>query len=244
MTEADLIKKVQSLKQIKPRKDWVVLTKQELFIDEIPSRISYRGRASGILEILPRLFLNNLKPALATFVFIGIIMIAAFSLAQNSLPGDPLYSLKRVTEKARAALVLEAEKPKAQLQLANKRLEELTTIAETNQPQKLAPAINEVQQSFVLAAKGIKEPQKLTKEIVQETKKLQENKEKIEALGVVIGEVEELDNAMSQLVEREIKNLEERILSEEKALLLEEAKEDFEAGDFSAALEKVWLISN
>lgn len=241
MAETELIKKIQGLKQIKPRKDWVVFTKKELFKQETPDL----KRQLSILEIFPRIFqFQYYKLALATFVVLGILTIAAFSVARNALPGDFLYSLKRISENSRIAFVSEENKPKAQLELTNKRLEELTRVVETNQPQKLAPAIEEFQTNLSQAAKDLKEPKKITKEIVEQTKKLEENKQKIEALGVLIGETEELDNALSQLVEREIKDLESRTLSEEKSELLEKIKEDFEKENFSAALEKILLISN
>lgn len=240
MTEPELIKKIQELKRMRPRKDWVVLTKRELFREETPS---LKERLS-ILEIFPRL-LPYYKPAFATFVFLGILIIAtAFTLAQNTLPGDSLYSLKRISEEGRVVFVSEEGKPKAQLELANKRLEELTKVVETKQTKKLAPAIEEFQASLSQAAENLKEPKKITREIIEQTKKLEENRQKVEALGVLIGETEELENALSQLVEREIKNLENQTLSEEKAELLGLAKEDFEAGNFSAALEKILLISN
>lgn len=240
MTEAEFIKKIQELKQIKPRKDWVILIKRELFSQEA---VSYRGRVSVFLEIFPWLF-RHYKPALATFVFLGIMTIAVFGFAQNALPGDFLYTFKKASEKGQAVFVSETDKPKAQLELANKRLEELAEIAATHQTSKLASALNEVQASVIQAAENLKAPKKITKEIVEQTKKIEENKQKIEALGILIGETKELDNALAQLVEREIKDLESRTLSEEKAELLEQAKEDYTAGNFSAALEKVWLISN
>ena len=240
MNEAELIKKIQELKQIKTRKDWVVLTKRELFRQET---VSDRDRVSVILEIFPWLF-RHYKPALATFVFLGILVVAAFSFAQNALPGDSLYSLKRISEEGRIAFVSEENKPKAQLELANKRLEELTKVAEAKQTQKLVPAIEEFQASISQVAKNLEKPKKLTKGIVDQTKKLEDNKQKVEALGILIGETKELDNALSQLVEREIQDLESRTLSEEKVELLRQAKEDLEAENFSTALEKILLISN
>ena len=243
MAEADLIKKIRILKQIRPRKDWVLLMKKELFKKEAPPFRVYRNPVSVILEIFPRIF-HYYKPVLATFVFLGILITGAFSFAQNSLPGDFLFPLKKISEKSQAIFVSEEERPKAQLELANKRLEELTKIAETNQAGKLAPAIEEFQASLSQAAKNLKKPKKLTKEIVAETKKLEENREKIEALGVVVGESEEFDNALSQLVEREVKDLEERTLTDAQQELLEEAAEDFEAKNYSQALEKIWLLSN
>jgi len=239
MTETELIKKIQELKKIRPRKDWVVLAKREIFREEYP----VIEKRLSILEIFPRLF-HYYRPVLATFVFLGIIAIAALGLAQNTLPGDTLYSVKRISEKGRVVFISEINKPKAHLELANKRLEELTKIAENNQIQKLAPAINEVQASVSQVVKDLKASKKITEEIVEQTKKIEESQEKVEALGVIVGGVEEFDNTLSQLVEREIKDLENKILSEEKTRLLEQAKADFENGNFSAALEKIWLISN
>ena len=241
MSESDLIQKIRLLKQIRPRKDWALLIKRELFREE---PILPRERFSSILDIFPRLF-PNYRFALATLVFLGILISAgAVNLSQNSLPGDFLYSVKRISEKSQAVFVSKEQRPKAQLELANKRLEELTQIAEKNQVQKLAPAINEFKASLSQAAKDLRTPEKLTKGIVDQTKKLEENREKVKALGIVIGESEEFTNSLKEIVQREIAALENSILTENQEELLEDAKEDFESGNFTAALEKVWLISN
>lgn len=243
MTEVELIRKIQELKKIKPRKDWVVLAKREI-LGQPPTTF----REFSWLSIFsPKkwwgVFPYQYRLVLASLIFLGILITGALSFAQNALPGDLLYSLKRITEKSQAVFVSEEEKPKAQLELANKRLEELTKIAEQNQTQRLAPAINEFQASVSQVAKDLKKPKKLTKEIIDQTKKLEENKEKVEALGVVVGETEELENALSQLVEREIKDLEKRTLTEEQQEILEKTKEDFEAGNYSEALIKILNLS-
>jgi len=239
MQEADLVKKIQELKKIKPRKDWVVLTKSQILGKEP----TYRDRVSAVLEVFPRIIFQY-KPAFATLIIVGVL-VGAFGFAQNSLPGNFLYSLKKITEKSQAVFVSETERSNFQLGLVNKRLEELNKIAETNQVENLAPALNEFQANISQAAKEIIKSKEINvKEIVQQTEKLKENKQKIEALGVVIGESEELDNALSQLVGREIKDLKNRTLTEDQEKLLAEAKEDFEAGNFNEALEKIWLLSN
>src|SRR4030042_905320 len=240
MTEQELIKKRQVLKQIKPRKDWVILTKRELFKKEA---FDFKERLS-ILDIFPRIFqFQYYKLALATFVVLGVLVIAAFSVAQNALPGDSLYSLTRISENSRIAFVAEENMPEAQLELANKRLEELTKVTEAKQTTKLAPVIEEFQKNLSQAAKDLKEPKTIPKEMVEQTKKLEENKQKIKSLGVLIGETQELDNALSQLVEREIKDLENRTLTENQQQILEKAKENFEAENYSQALEKILEIS-
>ncbi len=222
VTEKELIGKIRELRQIRPRKDWVVLVKSQILGEE------------------PKiLFFPFFKPVLATVTAFGILF-GIFSLAQNSLPGNTLYSIKKMIEKGQAVFVSEEEKPAFQLKLANQRLEDLTKVPVKN----LVPAIEEYQANISEAAKNLTEAKKPDVEkIVAQTKKLEENKQKVEALGVVLGETEKLDNAISQLVEREIEELESQTLTESQQELLEAAKEDFEAGNYSQALEKILILS-
>ena len=222
MTESDLVKKIQELKKIRPSQDWAVLTKSQIL-----------GQEPKVL------FFPFLKPVLATVTAFGILF-GIFSLAQNSLPGDLLYSIKKIAEKGQAVFVSEEEKPAFQLKLANERLEELTKAPARN----LAPTLSEFQASVFQAAKEIIEAEKPNiKEIVQQTKKLEENKQKAETLGVVVGKTEALNAALAQLVEREIGDLETQTLPEKQQELLEAAKEDFEVGNYNQALEKILILS-
>ncbi len=227
MTEKELIAKIRELRQIKPNKDWVILTKSQILGQEPKMDLSL-------------FFRRSVWASLTLF----IILFLVFIIAQNSLPGDLLYPIKKITERSQAVFVSEDEMPKVQLELANKRLEELTKIAETNQVKKLAPAINEFQASISEAAKKIATAKKPDlKEITKETKKIEEGKQKVEALGIVIGETEELDNTLASIVEREIKELEGRSLTEAQEEILAQAKENFEAGNYSQAMEKILILS-
>jgi len=235
MTEKELIAKIRELRQIKPRKDWVVLTKSQILGEEL----TYRDRVSVS-------FFPVWKPALATVTVFGILF-GVFTLTQNSLPGDLLYPIKKITEKSQAVFVSEEEKPKVQLELANKRLEELTKIAETNQVKKLAPAINESQVSISEATKNLVKLKKADKEILDKVTDLTENLKNIETiLATKIGSEEDektLNDWMKEQVEREIKDLEGRSLTDEQKEILIKAKEDFEAGNYSEALIKIFNLS-
>ena len=229
MTEADLVKKIQELKKIRPRKDWVVLTKTQILGEE------------------PKiLFFPFFKPALATVTAFGILF-GIFGFAQNALPGDTLYSIKKITEKGRAVFVSEKELPKYNLEIANKRLEELNEIVQTNQVKKLAPAIGEYQASISQAAKNltqIKEPKQVL-EIGEKIVELKQNTEKVRSLGVATDGTEELEkeyeNTACRIVEQEIEGMEKRTLTEKQEKLLPEIKEDYQAGNCSQALEKLLL---
>jgi len=241
MTEKQLIGKIQELRQVEPRENWVLLTKRRILGE--PKTVG--GLVLDSFRLLPRLFLQY-KLAFATLVLVGIL-VGTFGFAQNALPGDYLFPLKKITEKSRAVFVSETEKPRVELELANKRLEDLTTIAKTNQVRKLAPAISEFQANVSEAAEKlvrIKEPEnsrEAGRVIVAEIKKLQENKKKVESLGVVIGNTEEIEDAMCQLAEREIKSL--GALIEKQQELLVEAEELLEEGKCSLAFEKILFLS-
>jgi ribosomal protein S17E len=158
------------------------------------------------------------------------------------LPGDLLYPIKKITEKSQAVFLPEEEKPKLNLELANKRLEELSEIAQKNEVKKLAPAISEFQANVSEAAKSLTKL-KNVEEIVAQTKKLEENKKKVEEVLATKIETKELDNALAQIVESQIKDLEGRTLTEEQMKILAEAKEDYEAGNYSDALTKILILS-
>jgi len=229
VTEKELIGKIRELGQIKPSPDWVALTKSQILVD---------------VEVRPRPFyFPFFKPAYAGLIIV-FILIGLFGFSQDSLPGDPLYLIKKISEKSQAVFVSEEELPKYNLEIANKRLEELNEIAQTNQVKKLAPAISEFQANVSEAAKSLaKVKGQDVEKIVAQTKKLEENKKKVEEVLATKIETEEWDNALSQIVEREIKDLEERTLTEEQEKLLAEAKSDFEAGNYSDALVKILILS-
>ncbi|MBZ9572256.1 hypothetical protein KJA15_02925 [Patescibacteria group bacterium] len=235
MTEKELIGKIRKLRQIRPRKDWVVLTKKEI-LGEQPS---YRELFSVFLR-----WGAQYKPALATLVVLGVL-IGTFVFAKNSLPGDFIFPLKKIAEKTRAIFVSREEKPRVQLEFANKRLEELIRITETNQIKKLAPAIEEYQANVSEAAKNlakIREPEEARK-IVPEIKKLEGNIQNLKSHGIVIGEDREPEDLYEPIAELLIKDLENQTLTDEQLKLFEEAKEDSEVGDFGQALEKILFLS-
>ena len=233
MTEKELIGKIRELRQIQPSKDWVSLTKSQILGKE--------DKYNNLISVFQILFS---KPAYAGLVVV-FVLFGLFGFSQNSLPGDLLYPIKKITERSQAVFVSEEELPKYNLEIANKRLDELNEIAQTNQVKKLAPAISEFQANISEAAKSLaKVKGQDVEKIVAQTKKLEENKKKVENVLATKIETEEYDDALAQLVESQIKDLEERTLTEEQMKILAEAKELYQAGNFAEALERILLLSN
>jgi len=232
MTEKQLISKIKKLRNIKPDQNWVVFTKDNIMGKE--KKFSF----SALIEDFYKgeRFVFNHKPAFA-FLTVLLIMVGLFGFAQNSVPGDSLFTLKKITEKGQG--VLEKDEVRRNLALVDKRLDDLAKIAEDNDVNKLAPAINEYQETVSDVADSLEDNPENIQEIVGTIKQLEEKQDKIKALGIEIGENEKLDNVLGQIVESEINDLETKTLSEEQEQELNQVKELFEQEEYSEALEKI-----
>jgi len=214
MEEKDLIFKLKGLNQLRPEKRWVKATKREILGPQFPI----------------------FQPILIGFL---LVLVAVFVFAQKSLPGEKLYAIKRLTEKGQIFFVSENEKPKMDLELANKRFEELREIAQSNDIKKLAPAMREVKEVSIQAAKSLQKVKKPDQEIVDKTKEIEKNKVLAQKILETEIETPELNDAYKILTENQIKEMEKSSLTEKQTEILNQAKEFFENGDFVSAFLKV-----
>lgn len=80
---------------------------------------------------LPLSFSRGLATALLTLVFLIGLLGGGSIVSANSLPGDPLYSVKRASEKMLLLLTFDAQQRAAlEQQLENRRLEEVKKVVE------------------------------------------------------------------------------------------------------------------
>ncbi|TFG91171.1 MAG: hypothetical protein E4H16_00260 [Candidatus Atribacteria bacterium] len=233
LTEKQLISKIQELRQIKPSQNWVSFTKSQILgEDEKKSFASFGNYNFGGFR---------LKFAMASIMTLAL-MLGGFGILERSLPGDVLYSVRSAFHKAQTVLIPEQEKPSYQLKLANDRLDDLAKAPAKN----LAPTIIEFQANISEAAKELTKMDATTsnpvmiRKIVDANKKINENKLKVESLGVVIGgekESAEWNTALGKVVGDLIKDLESKTLSDGKQEVLAEMKKLFEEGKYSESLE-------
>ena len=228
MTEKQLIAKIKELQQIRPSNDWVILTKKQILGEEKP--VSGFSFISFIREIQRgERFIFQHKPAFATFLVLAILF-GLFGFAQNSVPGDTLFSVKKITEKSQTVFISEKGQPKHNLELTNKRLDDLTKIAEANQSQKLTSAINEYQESVSKAIESLAKAE--DSDIIGEIGEIADIKQKVKTLGMLNIEIGDIQEEIYKIyVEREMQNLEGEIL--------EQVKQDYEAENYFDALEKI-----
>ncbi|TSC75449.1 MAG: hypothetical protein G01um101430_291 [Parcubacteria group bacterium Gr01-1014_30] len=241
VSDTELIAKIKQLRQIKPNQDWVFLTKNRILGPSAELKASeptYKERTPLNASIASVLRVFFLRPAyvgaLALFILFGL-----FGFAQNSLPGDYLYPIKRIAERSQTLFASEDEKVQMSLELAQKRLEELTRVVDANQTQKLAPAIKEFEASLseVVSGSDVASVKKLV-EMRKRTQELQSRGVVIEEEGLQILELESLVRVLEEL----ISDLESRALTVKQELLLDHMKELVGKGQYSEALE-LYLIN-
>ncbi|KPJ56656.1 hypothetical protein AMJ49_04300 [Parcubacteria bacterium DG_74_2] len=254
MNDATLIKKLKELKQVKPSQDWVVLTKTQILGEDGIGGDAVLRKNTGI-EIG---WLNNLgnlifRPAFATISAIGIlVLIGTFGFAQNSLPGDLLYPVKKITERAKI-YVLKQASPETQLKLTEQRLKELSEITQANQVKSLSFALKEYETAKIEAEKQVsnlieqskteQEAVAIAKKVAPQLKEINEKEKEILATLGIEPEEQVNGNAEKTVVELLIKDLSSQTLTEEQEEILEQAQELLENQEYQEALIKILILS-
>jgi len=245
--EKKLIEKLEEMSAIKPDADWVLLAEQKITASE-PSKQTFAWIDFNFVT----------KPALS-FALSAITVVSlaggvSLSLAQNALPGDMLYSVKKASESVRMAFVSEKDKPLAQLELAKTKLEELSKVTQQdkNQGQKLAASIAETQKTMEIASKSLKnmsavDKQEFAQQIVGRLESLKTQQKTIEQTikTDITNDVQKSDLAESAVayyklyLDSEIEKLENSSLTEAQELLLSDAKKALDNGEVENALDIV-----
>ena len=134
-SEKDLINQIRKLNQIKPDTNWVALAKVRVMGQEAI------GQKRSIVSVLGDMLLQYRIALAGLLVF--LMAGGAVAAAQNALPGEPLYGLKRAAEKGMALVTGRDKVASANLELAAKRLEEINTISKKNLVRNLPAAFAE-----------------------------------------------------------------------------------------------------
>ena len=143
MSRKALVKQLETLQAIKPRTEWKH-SAREILLSQISAQGAVQaGRVSafsgvvayarGASSIVYRATIGQLfeRPLVLSGV-LSLFVVGAVSAAvasRDSLPGDPLYTLKQTHEQIRVAIVAPENRPSLQLELAQNRLEELNVLS-------------------------------------------------------------------------------------------------------------------
>lgn len=237
VTEKQLIAKLQTLKQIKPRENWVFFAKANILGSEAAAFQAVKK--PGFKEVFGGMFGLTLQRKLAySFATVALMFAGVFGFAQYTLPGDMLFEVKKITEQSQAALVRESD-VKSNVETFKKRSHDLSEVVKNNKEGNKVSAIQEVKDASKNLAAAIEKDSKLVKEIAMEIKNNQ-------TLLSVLGEedLRETSDILYKAIDSQmIAELEKMTLQEEQVKALEEIKVLFKEGKYSEALEKILLIN-
>jgi hypothetical protein len=237
MDEFTLIKKLESLKSIKPDSKWASFNKQSILSQE------FDKKTFSLLDYLRQ---PKLVPAFASFLM--LFAITPFFFAQDALPGESLYKFKKIGELIKYNFITSnEEKSIVQLEQVQSRLSELDKITEQseNQGKKLAAGIKETKQAISKATQELASvPEYKKAELVEKIVTQITAIEKKTNAAIMDSDEKEYQELYNFFVENEIKELELRqeSLSEDQKEILLKVKELFEQGKYSEALEMIYQI--
>lgn len=163
MTESDVISQLKSLKEIEPNENWVVSVREEILTkapyNDVVSSVyaekpSKMDNLMYIYESISRKY--RFMPSMASLSV--ILLISSFvtvAAAKTSLPGDPLYAVKIANENLVLAVTNDEDKPGVEMEIAGKRLEELSEISkkasDAGQQQKVEQLMKTFEEKVVSA---------------------------------------------------------------------------------------------
>ncbi len=242
MTEKQLIEKLNKLSDIRPSQEWVALTKQNILSNNFENnfaKVSVLSKVSEFFNIL-----NSFKLQTKLAYSFAVMMVAVFGvvgLAQNAVPGDTLFSVRRVTEKVQTAFT-DNESSKYNFNTANKRLEDLAVIVKGNKSENMAFAMTEFQASIAEATEklisAVKKDPKSIKNFAYQVKMINDNAVLLDKIGG--SNIQEASGVLYKtIVEEEIKALENSSLTKEQEISLTEIKELFKEEKYLEAFEKI-----
>ncbi|MEX0877579.1 MAG: DUF5667 domain-containing protein [Candidatus Spechtbacterales bacterium] len=232
MDDQTLRKQLKELKQIKPQEDWAVSARANLIAHIDASQEALNPHQSAVREsasIRGSWFERTLaQPKWAGAFTLGIfaLMVLSATMAQNSLPGSPLYGAKLAGEDLRSAVTFsEMDGTVLQAKYAERRVNEISRIASTRFAAEGAASFNpELAEGVSEALESYKKDIALAKESGnKETieKEVAQVNEKVEVWTSLVNEkdpYEALNIQVSILMEA----CADEALLEESGLLLEE----------------------
>ena len=184
MTDKELIKNLRKLDKVQPSRQWLALLRRNL-ITQIDYDIKREksARFGFLFGWLGGFQTMALAVSSLFILFVGPWL--TLKAAENSLPGDLLYSIKKASEGVQKTVANSEEKPRLQVEFAGRRLEELSKVNQdidsvSEKTEKSKEIIGNFKDNLASVSQQIKGISSKDKAVVvaQETKKLKENLER------------------------------------------------------------------
>lgn len=227
MTEQELISKLQSLKQIKPRENWVIFAKSQILNSSDTSHPAVKADYISALNNMFKMAFSK-KLAYSVAIFLFIIAVGMFMFV---LPKDPDVNIGKNSTASLVAI--------------KDNVEEFKVKSKT-----LSDLVGHDSQGVILAIQEVKDvAQKLTEEIQKDPQlakvvalEVNNNKTYLDIQGEE--DLKQASNILYKTIDEQmIRDLDNATLTESQQESLQRAKALFNAGRYADTLEDILLIN-
>lgn len=231
MTEKELISKLQLLKQIKPKQEWVFLIKNNILSSSpIRQKVVEAEYNSSIGNVFSAIFGRQFAYSVVVFLF--IMSVGFFAVIKGILPGSSSLSVEQNSTASLVSIKDNVEEFKA-------KSKTLSSLAKNNSSEDVSLAIKEVEDVAKELTDAVKKDPKLAKEIALE---INNNKTYLQIEGSNDLKATS-DMLYKTIVEQMIKDLDNTTLTESQQDSLNIIKDLYDEGNYTSALESILLLN-
>ena len=157
MKDKDFLNKIKDLKKIEPNQKWLNSSRRNFirFIEE--NQEDAQVSSDGFFDWI---WFHRLQPVVLTFCLMMMVIGGPWltvKASRTSLPGDLLYSIKKINEKIQVSIASEDNKAQIKVDLVQRRLEELSELAIYSSPEEKNNRTKEAINSFKNELAGMEE---------------------------------------------------------------------------------------
>lgn len=233
ITQKQLISSLKQMKEIKPRKEWAVLLKSQILAEK-KVEVSNVRQSATFAAIMETIF--SPKKISYSFAVLLFIVFGVSGFSRYTMPGDLLFPVKKMTEQSVATLSGQT-KINQNIESLNNRINELVEVAKEDKVGNIPSAIVEITEAAKVLKNNPVKDAETVKKIANSLKVL------ASVPGTDLSETEDVKGLYQSIVETQIEDLSKTSLTEEQEITLIEVQELYREGKYSAALEKILLIS-
>ena len=149
MKEEEVIAKLTLLKEIKPKEDWVVLSRNKIMgVGLEPIRLKDQRKILDIVHFFR--YIRHIEKPAVVIPLLAILVVGGIAIEQtsSSVPGDILYPVRTSLERTQQLNSIE---------LAQLRLADLKEVVEANRVKNLPSTIREFEISVEKASQSLAE---------------------------------------------------------------------------------------
>jgi ABC-type antimicrobial peptide transport system permease subunit len=229
MTEQQLISKLQELKQIKPRKEWVFSVKMQLLDNQHASRKPVIAQHTGFVsQIMNSLYQRKLAYSLVTFSFV-VAGVFGFMFISNNIDNAQHVSADTAAQVAVKSSV-------EQLKVKSQNLAQAITGAKD---ESIPTAVKEVQD----ATNQLKDSLAKTPHVAKDVALAINNNNKAYLDVVSQPDVKKASEDLYKTIDDQmIKDLKSETLSDDQKRGLKAVEDLYDKGDYSDALVNILMI--